>query len=190
MANACPLPGGHLSEIIMKKIWLVLLCIAFNTNGLASPVINISDRCSCFSKDGFPFVSHIDHCESTPSPRLIGVAKDQVREEVYISEPGETVDIPLKDESGNDMVGVRYPGPSKVISGGGAIHATSPTNTLPITYAIPIYINKIPNGGNHYESDQVILLKQNEFNLATCTYLPEQPLNPTEDLNPMDAKVK
>lgn len=159
----------------MKKSYFLLISIVLSTQLFASPVINISDRCSCFSKNNLPY--DIDHCENVASPRLVGVFKDATGEDIYLEQPGETVDITVQDQSGNNMVGIRCPGPARVVSGGSAFHAT-PNLPLTIVYAVPVYLNKI-NNSNFYASDQLIAINERDFDLATCTYLPSRPLTPT-----------
>lgn len=124
---------------------------------------------------------HIDHCESVASPRLVGVFKDQMGEGVYLLNPGETIDIPLKDQSGNNMVGIRYPGPSQNVSGGSSYIATG-GNYPSLVYAVPVYIGRVPNS-NFYLADQIMGILESNFNLATCSYTASKPVTPTDQIN-------
>jgi hypothetical protein len=162
----------------MKKysFFLLAVLLSWTANVNALPhVFNISDKCSCFSKDMTSW--HIDHCEKLSTPRLAGVFKDVKGTEVILLEPGKDIDSPkLDDPYDGGIVGIRSPGPSSEYKGGGWITYSLDYNK--IVYAVPVYL--LHPEFKFYDVGLVALAMLEEsivpgryrFNAGTCTYTP------------------
>lgn len=149
----------------MSKYFLLTL-LACPVVAFSSPVQNVSDQCSCFSKNNIAW--NIDHCAPIATPRLAGVYQDVQGKNVLTIQPGESSDSPpLKDQYGNNMAGLRAPGPLQYASNGGAYFAT-PTSFPPTLYAVPVYL--LASGTNVYLGDALTMLTPRQLDLVTCTY--------------------
>lgn len=155
----------------MKKSGLsLILSFVMPTIVCASPMVNMTDTCSCFATSTAQYAFDIDHCEKASTPRIAGVYTDSQFNNMKLVMPGITIDAPVITDyiQGYDCVGFASPGPKQYTHDGSILCAAA--GLLPPIYAVPLYVTIKNSYGTPFNTDVLILLTPNELDPHTCAY--------------------
>ena len=154
---------------MLKKSPLFMLLFSFLFCGnitFASPIVNLSDTCTCYSTSMSKF--DISRCEKVAAPRIVGIFADEDGINTINIQPGITYDAPVfknyQGGMGQNAVGFRSPGPTDI---DGSVYASA--EKLPVIYAVPTYFTTVDG---RITSALSMLLKEN-IDPTTCNYTPD-----------------